>query len=395
MKKKITIRKIFYGISSFFSKTIVKISLLLLSIIFILSILIFFIEYGKNQEIKSFFDSIYYTVVSITSTGYGDITSQTMPGRLVIMLGIIAGLLTLSLFTGTFASIFVDIQLKRQRGDLVIKNIKNHFIVAGWKTDFIGLLTQILIMNNELEPSNIVLVNNETPETMQLVLSEPKFSGINYLHGEYFDENVLKKASCRTAKELIVLADDTGRISQSEIDSKTVITVLTAKSLNKSIYTCAELYDEKFSSYLKKSYCDEIILLKNTTHLLISQASMRKGFSQIFEELINPKKGNQLVSELISEKFHGKPYRELFNELSSKELLPLGIIENAGNVFLRKKNALKEAQKTPDMGKLVNNLKSIKELKANDPIFNPPLSYIIKPESAVIYFTPIKIKENL
>ncbi|HNV44394.1 MAG TPA: hypothetical protein PKH20_06560, partial [Exilispira sp.] len=106
-------------------------------------------------------------------------------------------------------------------------------------------------------------------------------------------------------------------------------------------------------------------------------------------------KGNQLVSELISEKFHGKPYRELFNELSQKEFLPLGIVENAGNVFLRKKNALKEAQKTPDMGKLVNNLKSIKELKANDPIFNPPLSYIIKPESAVIYFTPIKIKENL
>jgi voltage-gated potassium channel len=394
MKKKITIRKIFYGISSFFSKTIVKISLLLLSIILILSALIFFIEYGKNQEIKSFFDSIYYTVVSITSTGYGDITAQTMPGRLIIMLGIIAGLLTLSLFTGTFASIFVDIQLKRQRGDIVIKNIKNHFIVAGWKTDFIGLLTQILNMNKELEPSNIVLVNNETEQTMQLVLSEPKFNGINYLHGEYFDENVLKKASCITAKELIVLADDTGRISQSEIDSKTVITVLTAKSLNKSIYTCAELYDEKFSSYLKKSYCDEIILLKNTTHLLISQASMRKGFSQIFEELINPKKGNQLVSELIPEKFHGKPYRELFNELSLKELLPLGIIENAGNVFLRKKNALKEAQKTPDIGKLVNNLKSIKELKANDPIFNPPLSYIIKPESAVIYFTPIKIKED-
>ncbi len=394
MKNKKGIYDIVNRIKRFFSQQIIQIIILLLSFIVFFSIVIFIIEFNRNDGINNFFDAIYYIIISITSTGYGDITAKTIAGKITIMIGIFAGLLTISLFTGTFASILVDVELKKQRGVAAVKRINNHFIICGWKTDFISLLRQILTINKDLEPSDIIMINNETPETVQTVLSVPEFSGINYIHGEYFDENILKKASIEKASQLLILADDTGRFSQSEIDSKNVMTVLIAKSLNKEIYTCVEIFDTKFEPSLKKAYCDEIILSKYTTHLLISQASLKKGFSQVFDELINPTKGSQLKSEPINEKFIGKMYKELFEEYLKNNLLPIGVIENVGNVFLRKKKALKEAQKTPNMEKLVKNLKRIKTLRANDPFFNPPFDYIIKEDSAILYIAPNKSKGN-
>lgn len=395
MKKKKGFFNILNKIKRFFGKQFIQIAMLLLSFIIFFSVLIFIIELGKNDGINNIFDAIYYIVISITSTGYGDIVPKTNIGRIVIMIGILSGLLTISLFTGTFASILVDIQLKKQRGVAAMKRINNHFVICGWKTDFIGLLKQILSINSELDPSEIVMINKENPETIQSILSESEFRGINYIHGDYFDENILKKASIETASQLLVLADDTGRYSQSEIDSKNVMTVLIAKSLNKEIYTSVEIYDTKFENSLRKAYCDEIILSKYTTHLLISQSSLKKGFSQVFDELINPTKGSQLRSEMISDKFIGKRYKELFEEYLNKNLLPIGVIENSGNVFLRKKKALKEAQKTPNMEKLVKNLKRIKTLRANDPFFNPPFDYIIKEDSAILYITKNITKEQI
>ena len=48
----------------------------------------------------------------------------------------------------------------------------------------------------------------------------------------------------------------------------------------------------------------------------------------------------------------------------------IGLLENTGNFYARKKEALNEAQKTADISRLVGNLQTVKELKANTPVLN-------------------------
>ncbi len=62
----------------------------------------------------------------------------------------------------------------------------------------------------------------------------------------------------------------------------------------------------------------------------------------------------------------------------------IGLLENTGNFFQRKKEAIREAQKTPDISTLVDNLKTVKSLVANLPMINPRTDYIIKKYSRAI-----------
>ncbi|XRO77622.1 potassium channel family protein [Methanocaldococcus sp. 10A] len=54
-------------------------------------------ENGANPKINNFTDAFYFTVISITTIGYEDITSQTMWGKMIIVfavLYIISGLIS-------------------------------------------------------------------------------------------------------------------------------------------------------------------------------------------------------------------------------------------------------------------------------------------------------------
>ena len=82
--------------------------------------------------------------------------------------------------------------------------------------------------------------------------------------------------------------------------------------------------------------------------------------------------------------FIGKPFSELSDHFKLKKAILIGVLENTGNVFKMKKQAINEAQKNADISKIVQKLKETKELKSNHPVLNPDSNYIIQKNSAAI-----------
>jgi voltage-gated potassium channel len=66
----------------------------------------FFEADQQGRQVESFFDSIYWALVTISTVGYGDITPQTTEGRLIALVMIIAGLGVISFFTSIIVSAF-------------------------------------------------------------------------------------------------------------------------------------------------------------------------------------------------------------------------------------------------------------------------------------------------
>ena len=173
--------------------------------------------------------------------------------------------------------------------------------------------------------------------------------------------------------------------SAQEVDSRTVMTIITIKSISKLIYTCAELINAKFKRYLMVSNCDEIILSSDYNRHMIANASSGSGISHVISELLDINADVSINTIDIPKNYIGKQYGDLSKFVHEKDRsLLIGILENTGNFNTRKRDALREAQKTADIPKLVDNLKMVKTLVPNLPVINPAPEYIIKNYSKAI-----------
>ena len=78
------------------SPGMINVARLVLSIIIIISVysgLFYFVEEPVNSDVKNFGDAFYFTVVAISTVGFGDIVPSTSAGRLVTVAMIISGII--------------------------------------------------------------------------------------------------------------------------------------------------------------------------------------------------------------------------------------------------------------------------------------------------------------
>lgn len=350
----------------------------------VLMLIIFLSEQKTNSSINTLFDAIWYTLVTITTVGYGDITPHSVLGRTSAMILLLAGVALFGALSGKFASFLFDRQQKKDRGLLKMNKIKNHFLICGWKPNFERILEGILLANPEIPPEKIILLNNSSQNEMEKIKADSRFKNINYIHGDFTDEDTLLKSQIKTAERALVLADNSENFSNLETDSRTVLAVITIKNLNPKIYCVAEIIDSKFEKHLSLAHCDEIILSADYGQNLLIQASSGKGMSHILRELISEENDSGILICDIPSKFVGNNYGEYRLSLNTSDIL-IGLLENTGNFYSRRKEALAEAQKNPNVEEVVNNLKKVKSLKSNLPVFAPKDDYIIPKNAKAIF----------
>jgi voltage-gated potassium channel len=358
----------------------------ILIVITILSTLLFFIIEKKsgNNNVRNFFDSFWYMISTLLTVGYGDITPISMFGRFIGIFAMIFGVVFIAGVTGQISSSLIEKQLKKERGLLKLKKKQNHFIICGWKNDFELILDGIMDANPQYDINDIVLINM-AQDYMQLMLEKPKYKLINFIYGDFIDESILLKANIKQAKKALILADMTANYNPLEIDSRTIMTAMSLNKLNKNIYTIAELLDEKFEKYLQMAHCDEIVLSKEYERVLLINASSGSGISHVVRDLLDVENNRKISIEKIPQSLIGISFKNAFDYFTNqKKAILIGILENTGNFYSRKSEALINAQKTPDISKLVENLQKVKELKPNNPVLNPGFEYIIKEHSMAI-----------
>ena len=92
-------------VSPFFARNeeIIQSSLNLFVFIFVVTAVVFVIEGHINPNINNYFDALYFTVTTLTTTGFGDITMTDTTGRLLAVVIMILGV---ALFLRLIQTIF-------------------------------------------------------------------------------------------------------------------------------------------------------------------------------------------------------------------------------------------------------------------------------------------------
>jgi voltage-gated potassium channel len=78
------------------------------SLIVLFSYLFYILEIGINPRLHSFVDALWWGFATATTTGYGDITPITVPGKILGMIAMLLGTALFAMFTALFAETILN-----------------------------------------------------------------------------------------------------------------------------------------------------------------------------------------------------------------------------------------------------------------------------------------------
>lgn len=357
-------------------------------VIFIYGLLavVYTFETKTGSGITTKMDTFWFMCVAVCA-GYFEFVCESIPGRAAAITLLISGTMVFGYIRGQVASVFVDMQEKKNKGLSKLKNMEGHFILCGWRPGFDKILETVLASNPDITPDMIVLVN-EAQEQIEALREDVRFKEVNYVAGDFTDESTLRRAFIETAARALVIRDQSKNYSELEMDSRTVLAVLTMENMNRGIYMVAELQSAKFEKHLRMAHCDEIILTQDYEYSLLATASSGAGYSSVIRSLISDDADSGILIFDISKEMIGKTYGELKKaELTHKNEkgVLVGLLLNSGNFHQRRKEALREAQKNPDINTVISNLTKVKSLKSNEPVLCPKADFVIPRNAKAIF----------
>lgn len=345
----------------------------------------------QGANITSFADAVWWGIVTLLTVGYGDRFPVTDIGRIAAGVLMFAGVIGMSLITAKISAYYFEKVLKEGKGIVDPTSLNDHLIVCGYKDDIDMLLMHILEFNEDMDASQIVLIGHFSDEIVQGLRATPELKSIQIIFGDYTQEAFLNQARPDKARKILILADraplPNGQIpSVKEVDARTLMAAMTLSKIARETLVSAEILDPKMEPYMKMAHVSEIIYSREYNRLLLANVSSSHGIAHVLFDLLDPQTPTILTSRDIDEAFVGKKYLEfkLDYEKRYPNVMVLGVLENTGNRHKVKELALKEAQKTANMEQLVHNLKAVKKMELNSPLFSPGADYVVKSGSSVI-----------
>ncbi len=311
-----------------------QLSIAIIALINIGALLVYLSEEYKNHlQFTSFGDALWWAVVTVATVGYGDKVPITVSGRIVGSLTIISGMILISLFTATISSVFVARKIKESQG-LQDIDFTGHVLICGWNPHVEEILRIFDLFGSKENAMKIVLVNEAPPERMEVITEAFPHLDIKFVRGDYTREPVLNRADAKEAAAAIVVPDaspQTGTLS----DEKTLLALLTIKSINPKVKVITHIMDRENLQHIKRASADEVIVSDQHVGFFLANQILYPGAPQVAMELLNYEHGNDIHRVPIPEEFIGKAYGELFIHFKrTKNWTVIGIVTEEETVSL-------------------------------------------------------------
>lgn len=184
-----------------------------------------------------FVDALYMTVITISTVGFGEIGTTSNLSEIFSVFMIFLGVGVVGYAFTTIVAMFVEGKVvdlwKGSKMDRKISALNNHYIICGS-----GELAEVIINKFIDENLDFVVITDKRDD-----LDDYSQHNILVIEGHSTEESVLEHARIERAKGLVATLDN-------EVDN--IVTVLTARDLNKEIYIIANAITKSGSEKLLK-----------------------------------------------------------------------------------------------------------------------------------------------
>ncbi len=266
-----------------------------LLLVVVISFVCYFDRGGYSEDL-TFIDALYYSAVSLSTTGYGDITPVTQSARLVNIFVITpARVAFLMLLVGTTLSVLTEDSRKTLQIQQWRNNVRNHTIVLGYGTK--GRSAVEALLAGGAAPSSIVVV-----DTDHASLSVAEKRGLVTVHGSATQSEVLRIAGVGRARSVVVAPSS---------DDTAVLITLSVRELAPSARIVASVRESENQHLLMQSGADSVVVSSETAGRLLGIATVTPPVVEMVEDLLSPDEGFAVAERPIADDEIGANPRNL------------------------------------------------------------------------------------
>jgi len=237
-------------------------------ILFLVLILLLMGSTGYSViEGSNLLDSLYMTVITLSTTGYREVFPLSPSGRILTMVLIIFGItvflyalreINLILFAGKF---FQDRKMQKK-----INQLQNHYIICGY-----GRMGTKIVQELKKRKKQFVVLEKE--------LDNPEYlENHQYIAGDATEDENLIKAGIHKAE---------GLVSVLSTDIANTFTTLSARGLNPSLKIIARAEEESSKEKLLKAGANRVVLPYEIGGYRITQALLRPTVVDFVDEVFS------------------------------------------------------------------------------------------------------------
>jgi voltage-gated potassium channel len=244
----------------------------------------------------SFLDALYYSTVSLSTTGYGDIVPYSTAARLTnTFLLTPLRVIFLIILVGTTLEVLTERTREQFRLNRWRRTLHDHVLIVGFGTK--GRSAAQTLVGHGIPRDRIVVVD-PSPKVVQAATSEG-FVGVT---GDATRNDVLLRAEVERAQQIVIAA---------QRDDTAVLVTLTARQLNKDAHIVASVREEENAPLLRQSGADAVITSSSAAGRLLGLSMLSPSVGRVMDDLITYGSGLDLIERPVDGAEVGKAPREL------------------------------------------------------------------------------------
>lgn len=217
-------------------------------------------------------NSLYMTIITVATVGFGEIEPLTTTGRVFTM-----GLIVLGVGVGAWAaSNLVEVALgqtlwtsvQRRKMKTSLSDLKDHYVVCGH-----GRLGTRIVRDLAARGETFVVVDHDPAQEEALLASQTP-----HLIGDATEDDVLRRVRVDRAR---------GLVSALDSDANNVLTVLTARELNARLLIVSRANSEQSESKLRRAGADRVVTPDDIGGHRLALALLRPAVHDLFNEIFS------------------------------------------------------------------------------------------------------------
>ncbi len=233
-----------------------------------------------------FVDVFYFTVVSLTTVGYGDIAPVTDGARLInaVLLTPIRVFLW-ALFLGTAYELTLLRLRRRQERHMreLHERLTDHVIICGYGVKGRAIVDELLA--HGIQPENIVAIDPNEEST-----ADAAKKGLVALRGDASSELLLRAASIEKAAYVLAAPNR---------DDACVLICLTARNLNPKVHLVASAREEENVKLLYGAGADLVVTPSASGGRLMAAAVRQRAVPYFLEDLLSFGEGIGVAERIV------------------------------------------------------------------------------------------------